>query len=597
MSPHSLRSLVQQIPVSHWRYPAALLNCVIGLSVPVLAVLAGYIVQALIQQPFAAFTARLPHVTWLLGELSPMARVSWLLLAALAVVVVSQVLLFVIYRLSQRAAVDFEIAMIDRLRQHARRLAKVRTLSAQQTSLQDCLEYHLPRVRNVLSMHWRSMPRHPVQCTAGLLTAGLIHPQFTFLAVVTAVLVLLVYQFLDRLRRSHLPVIREKAAQHRTALVNLSLRGPLLEAVHSQPEIESKVAERLELYRRDALRSLTSSAWKVPLLFLGLTCLACLLLFVTSIQVLRETLQLPAVVAFLGCLIGAVYSARRIMQVTRDNSHIATAADELNRFLGLVVPGFDDATFPRIDAVRSRAELEHVTVQDSRGRKLLEDVSVVFEPGQLIGIAAHQWLEGRALAELLIGLGRPTSGRMLVDGTLVSDLQSDCLIRCAHWVASDGGVLTGSVAENLRASSQPAFENAVRQAHLTDLMIRMSEGPSTLITHDDDRFVGDDAFRMGIARALLKNASVVVIEEPDSGADPAVQQATLQAISSLVDARRITVVLPQRLNTLRQCDRVIFVYEHRVLAVGSHADLIQKNDLYRHLTYLRYNPFQTGGPS
>jgi ABC-type multidrug transport system fused ATPase/permease subunit len=247
-----------------------------------------------------------------------------------------------------------------------------------------------------------------------------------------------------------------------------------------------------------------------------------------------------------------------------------------------------------IDKVRQNTVLEHVTVQDSRSRKLLEDVSVAFNSGQLIGIAADQWLEGRALAELLIGLGRPTSGRMLVDGKLAADLKMDSLTSCAHWVASDGSILTGSIAENLSTANLRFIDPAIELAQLNDLIVRLSEGMNTLVTHDDDRFLADEAFRIGIARALIRQASIVVVEEPEPVHDPSVEQKTLQAVKNLVRPEYLTVVLPKRIGTLRQCDQVVFVHGHRVQDVGSHAELLQRNDVYRHLTYLRFNPYQSG---
>jgi ABC-type multidrug transport system fused ATPase/permease subunit len=364
--------------------------------------------------------------------------------------------------------------------------------------------------------------------------------------------------------------------------------------VHHPRDVERKFAERLESYRRDAIRSLTSSAWKVPALVLCLATLAGVLIFMMSVQLLQGNLPLPSAISFVICLIAAAFSVRRMHQVRRDIRHVASAAEELNRFLTQVVPQSDDSLLESIDKVRQNTVLEHVTVQDSRSRKLLEDVSVAFNSGQLIGIAADQWLEGRALAELLIGLGRPTSGRMLVDGKLAADLKMDSLTSCAHWVASDGSILTGSIAENLSTANLRFIDPAIELAQLNDLIVRLSEGMNTLVTHDDDRFLADEAFRIGIARALIRQASIVVVEEPEPVHDPSVEQKTLQAVKNLVRPEYLTVVLPKRIGTLRQCDQVVFVHGHRVQDVGSHAELLQRNDVYRHLTYLRFNPYQSG---
>lgn len=590
----SLKALLGRMPVPLALIVAMVLNCLVALSVPVLSTLIGHVVQIQVGLPYQALSARLPALNLGFSELAPLAHITCLLLISLVIFVLVEALLYVVYVLVQQVAVDFEIGMIQQLREQSQRLARVRTLSAQQTSLQDSLEYHLPWIRNVLSMYWRCVPRHPVQCVACLLCASLIHFRFTLLTIVASVLALLLYQWLDRTRRVHLPIARENATRHRSSLINLSLRGPLLAAVHHSRDVERKFAERLESYRRDAIRSLTSSAWKVPALVLCLATLAGVLIFMMSVQLLQGNLPLPSAISFVICLISAAFSVRRMHQVRRDIRHVASAAEELNRFLTQVVPQSDDSLLDSIDKVRQNTVLEHVTVQDSRSRKLLEDVSVAFNSGQLIGIAADQWLEGRALAELLIGLGRPTSGRMLVDGKLAADLKMDSLTRCAHWVASDGSILTGSIAENLSTTNLRFIDPAIELAQLNDLIVRLSEGMNTLVTHDDDRFLADEAFRIGIARALIRQASIVVVEEPEPVHDPSVEQKTLQAVKNLVRPEYLTVVLPKRIGTLRQCDLVVFVHGHRVQDVGSHAELLQRNEVYRHLTYLRFNPYQSG---
>jgi ABC-type multidrug transport system fused ATPase/permease subunit len=311
-----------------------------------------------------------------------------------------------------------------------------------------------------------------------------------------------------------------------------------------------------------------------------------------AVQLLQKNIQLSSAVAFLCCLAAAVFSARRVVQNYLSGSQVTTAVEHLCRFLGMALPEPDESQLIAIDRVSKSVELEHVSIQDSRGRKLLEDVSVIFEPGQLIGIVSDQPLESRAMVEMLLGFGQPMSGRMLIDGRLVTDLIPGKLTACSHWVASNGALLTGTVLENVAANGQ-AVEPVLRRAQLAELMNRLPDGLNTLITSDDDRLQGDDAFRLGLARAMFGQASIVAIEEPASSVSPGVEQLTLQALQSLVTPNCFVVALPQRINTIRQCSKILFVYQHRLVDFGTHAELIQRNDLYRHFSYIRFNPFQS----
>ncbi len=604
----SLSGLLKRVAPSGY-FGLAILGSLVALGVPLLALLLGCVTATLLAAHSPAsgingaawrlspwlpdFNAMLP------GDLSPLGRVSALLLVALLLLCLLSLALLAYYRMIQRAAVDFEVAMIVRLKGQAKRLATVRTLSAQQTALIDCLDYHLPRVRGVLSRWWRVYPRHAVQLVVCVLIALLIQPLLALLTLTAVALVVLCFRALDRLRRSNLPVVRERATQHRESLVALSIKGPLLESVHDGAAIEKRFNDQLVHYRQDAFRSLSSSVWKIPALLLVLGGLACLFLFVIAVQVLRSEadFSVPSALAFTLCLAAATVSGQRLVRGWRDLRSVDSAADELERFLAIPVEEFDGQTLKPIGNVSRQVELEHVTVQDSNGRKLLEDVSVVFQPNMLIGVLASGSLQSNALVELLMGFGRPVSGRLLFDGVSVGDLTPQNLANCSHWVANDGALVAGSVVDNLQ--QPPAKKNgrtvneALTLARLEEMVNQLPDGLATLISPGDDRLFGDTAFRMSLARAALTKASIYVIEEPASHFDAAMEQQTLDAMRGLVSPEAFTIVLPQRLLTLRHCDLLIILHDHSVVDIGTHAKLLQRHELYRHLNYQRFNPYRS----
>lgn len=604
----SLNSLLQRCGRLRLLGTASVVGGLIAICVPLLAVLLGCILSRLIAAQAGdmgtsvpeRLSAWLPNICAVLpADLSPLGQVTALLGIALGLLLAVCVLLYYFYKLVQTAAVEFEVNLISQLRQHSKRLATVRTLSAQQTALTDSLDYHLPRVRANLSRWWRTFPRHVIQLLACVLVAFLIQPMLASLTLVATILVVMVYRFLDRIRRTSLPVVRERAAQERESLVSLSLLGPLLESVHDEAAIEKRFTDQLQHYRRDAVKSLTSSAWKTPTLFMVAGILSSVFLFVIAVQILlsETSFSVPAAFSFSLCCAAAAVSAQRLQRIWRDLQSIDTAVEELNRFLSLQVEEFDSNNLKAISRVSTQAELDHVTVQDSKGRKLLENVSIAFKPGMLVGVLASQKLQSHALVELLLGFGRPVSGRMLVDGVSVTDLKPRSLARCAHWVASDGNIVTGSVRENILrsglANTGQDLNDVVARVKLTEMLQQLPDGLATLISPNDDRLTGDAAFRLGLARAAQTDASIFVIEEPGGSYDASLEGQTLEAIRSLVSSQAITIVLPQRLSTLRHCDLVIMLHDHTIADSGTHTELLQRNELYRHLNYLRFNPFRS----
>lgn len=603
----SLNALLRRTGQSSWGGSSAVVGSCVALSVPAIAYLLGAMVNCLLSaQPvqgavYPPISPWLPDVAQMLpADMAPLAKITSMLVMVLLILSATAALLYFFYRQLQNSAVAFEVNLLVQLRGHARRLATTRTLSAQQTSLTDCLDYHLPRVRASLGRWWRTFPRHVTQLLACVVLALLITPVLTVLTLLATLFVVLVYRTFDRSRRTSLPVVRERAAQVRHALVLLSLRGPLLDTVHDVSEVEKRFGEQLTHYRQDAVRSLTSSAWRIPAIVFVSGWLACLFLFIVAVQILASdsSLTVASTLPFMLCLMGATVSAVRLERTVRELKLVESAADELNRFLSLVADEPRDDELKDLPRITQQVELEHVTLQDSNGRKLLEDVSVVFKPGQLIGVVASQSLQAHALVELLMGFGRPVSGRMLVDGELIANLKSQSLTKCAHWVASDGAIVTGSVLENLLAigssSNDDGVQDAIAGARLKLAIQKLPDETLTLITPNDDRLSADEAFRIGLARAALRDASVVVVEEPELRAAAEVEEESLEAICNLVNPKAITIVLPQRLLTLRQCDVVIMLHNYRIADAGTHAELLQRNELYRHLNYLRFNPFRGG---
>lgn len=603
----SLKSLLERSGRLPHVKSSLIIGCVVALGVPLISILLGGTLNCLIdarhdtlESQTIAFSAFLPDVSRLLpAEYSPLAKVSVLLGLVFATVVLTSTLLYVFYRQILAAGVEFEVAMIERLRLHAKRLATSRTLSAQQLALTDSLNYHLPRVRSVLTRYWRTFPRHIVQLALCALVTFSLEPLLALLTAIAVGLVILIYRWLERLGRSGLPVVRERAELQRGALIDLSLNGPLLESVHETHEIERRFSEQLAHYLKDAARSLRGAAWKTPLVVLIAGALVCLFLFVIAVDVLmpESRFSIAGAVTFLLVFVGGAISAVRIYRTQRELRTVETAAEELERFLSLPVEEFDSESLKPIDRIRQQAELDHVTVLDSDGRKLLENVSAVFKPGQLIGVVASQQLQANTLVELLMGFGRPASGRMLVDGIDVTDLQPASLTRCAHWIAKDGAIITGSVRDNLLGGADRRndveISDVVKAARLTEIVQQLPDGMATIVTPGDDRITGDAAFRMGVARAKLRHASMCVIEEPTARYDHSTEQQTLEAVSELVGPEAITVILPQRLQTLRKCDWIIMLSEHKIIDAGNHADLLHRSELYRHLNYLRHNPFRS----
>ncbi|RMF44796.1 MAG: ABC transporter ATP-binding protein [Planctomycetota bacterium] len=153
-------------------------------------------------------------------------------------------------------------------------------------------------------------------------------------------------------------------------------------------------------------------------------------------------------------------------------------------------------------------------------------------------------------------------------------------------------MLLGTLRDNLidgERISDLDLTECIKDVGLEDILRQLDEGLATVITPDDERLPMEMRFRVGLARALLKKPDVCAIEEPPSSGDLHVDARTLDSQRRLAQQETITLVLPRRLATLRACDRVVLLDAGRVVDEGTHAELLKRCELYRHLNYLQFN--------
>ena len=222
---------------------------------------------------------------------------------------------------------------------------------------------------------------------------------------------------------------------------------------------------------------------------------------------------------------------------------------------------------------------------------------MVAEAGKITALITSDPMQARAIAELLIGFGKPARGKILVDGIEATPANSsDSVHPRSIWISPDGPMMAGTIESNLHSHGKPKalseIMEAVRLAGMYDSVQNLVDGLATMVAQDDARLEPDQKFRLGIARAILRCPKLVVAEEPSVRVPAEVESANLDALRQLSQQGSAVVVLPNRLETLRHADSIIVLHDHRVSAQGLHAKLLESSELYRHLNYVRFSPLR-----
>ena len=255
---------------------------------------------------------------------------------------------------------------------------------------------------------------------------------------------------------------------------------------------------------------------------------------------------------------------------------------------GSVSIEFDDVCFsyPSADKV-SLASLEDVAVLDTRGGvEILHGVSFRAEPGQLIALVGSSGAGKSTIAALTNRLYDVDSGAVRLSGIDVRDLTFDAIRDTVGMVTQDGHLFHESIASNLRLARPDATDedlwDALRRARLADLVASLADGLQTVVGERGYRLSGGERQRLTIARLLIAQPKVVILDEAtahlDSASEAAVQEALVEALSG-----RTSLVIAHRLSTIRAADLILVVEAGAIIERGRHEDLLAAGGRYAQL--------------
>ena len=247
-----------------------------------------------------------------------------------------------------------------------------------------------------------------------------------------------------------------------------------------------------------------------------------------------------------------------------------------------------------LENVGGQVSLKDATVEYTAGKPIISGLSLEFQPEQMTAIVGKSGAGKTTLAHLILRFYDPDSGTVEIDGSDLREIKLSSLRRHLSLVPQDTPVFNTSVKGNLLIANPTAshaeMTDACEAAQLHDLLAGLPDGYDTVVGQFGYRLSGGERQRLAIARVILKQPRIVILDEPTSSLDSITERAIKDALDSDLLRNATTIVIAHRLSTILNADNIVVLDEGKLIDSGRHDELLARCDLYNRLYQEQFAP-------
>ncbi|EAQ75190.1 MULTISPECIES: ABC transporter ATP-binding protein [unclassified Synechococcus] len=380
--------------------------------------------------------------------------------------------------------------------------------------------------------------------------------------------------------------VRERAGDLNSSLSN-NLAGMLTIKSYTAESWElERIRGQSEAYRLTNQRAIRLSAAFIPLIRFAILFAFLAILVIGGLQAWRGTIAVGSY-SFLVFITQRLLWPLTTLGRTLDDYQRAMASS--NRVLDLLdtpiaIPG-GERPLP-LAGVRGAIEFRSVSFGYAGREPLLVDFSLAVPAGHTLGIVGATGSGKSTLVKLLLRLYAVQQGEILLDDQPIQELQLGDLRHAIGLVSQDVYLFHGSVGENIAygsfAASPAAIARAASLAEASGFIEALPQGYDTVVGERGQRLSGGQRQRIALARAILKNPPVLILDEATAAVDNETE-AAIQRSLELITAERTTLVIAHRLSTVRHADRIVVMEQGRIVEQGCHDELLRRGGAYARL--------------
>lgn len=441
--------------------------------------------------------------------------------------------------------------------------------------------------------------RNALMVIGGIVLLFVTNPKLTSIVVIALPLVLVPILIFGRRVRSLSRLSQDRIADVGSYVAEALGQIKTVQAYNHQPQDERRFALTVEDAFDTARRRIVQRAWLITLVIVLVLGAVGVMLWVGGMDVIAGRISSGELAAFVfySLIVGSAFGT--LSEVIGELQRAAGAAEriaELLRSENLIQPPSDGlATLP--ERVRGELVLENLRFSyPSRPDSYAVDgLSLTVREGETLALVGPSGAGKSTIYDLLLRFYDPEQGRILLDGVPLTQLDPQDVRRCFALVSQSPALFFGSIEENIRYGKPSATPEQVREAariaYAHDFIEKMPEGYQTHLGDAGLGLSGGQRQRLAIARALLVDAPILLLDEATSALDAQSEHLIQQALPSLMK-NRTTLVIAHRLATVKNADRIAVMDQGRLVAVGTHQELIASNPLYARLAALQFSDGQ-----
>lgn len=402
----------------------------------------------------------------------------------------------------------------------------------------------------------------------------------------TAVVIRMTGKRLRRLTRDYQSVNAEL-----TQVIEETTRANLVIKIFGGHKYErDRFEERANKLRRYSMRMATTWSATTPITQVMAACAVAVVIVIALIQSSQNQTTVGGFISFITAMLMLLAPLKRVAEVNGPLQRGLAAAEAVFE----LIDAEPERSSGKALAGRASGKLEFRDVgftYPGQSEPALEGISLTVNPGETVAFVGMSGGGKTTLVSLVPEFYSVTKGEIRLDGEPISQISLDSLRTQMAMVSQNVVLFDDTVAANIAygdaAPDRARIEAAVRAAHLADVVASLPQGLETMIGDNGSRLSGGQRQRLAIARAIYKDAPLLILDEATSALDTESERAVQAALDELMQGRT-TLVIAHRLSTIERADRIVVLVGGHIVETGSHAELLEKNGVYANLYHLQF---------